>query len=986
MLNVASTHTRPTRKAVRRRRELLAVLRALVLVAGGLGAPALGQGNTVGYILGEVASRSEALPGVSVTARNVDTAMSRTTVTGNDGRYRLSALAVGRYEVTVAIGAGSKPVLVEVNVGEGTVVDIRLDDPASIEEVVVIGEALPPVDVRQSETTTIVTAVDIGRLPIPRDANAVALMAPGAVYGDTAFGTVKTRQHYGTGFGLASLGGASVAENVYYVNGMNVTNFRNGLGGSTVPFEFYDQFQIKTGGYSAEFGRSTGGVVNAVTKRGSNEWKFAVGAAYTPDALRSKAPNVPDPANPGEYDSVYAFDEKDEVDAFVSVRGPLVRDRLFAYAIYNLRDIAENNYTGGSELLKDLDGGGFWGLKIDWLISYSHQLEYTGFSDQRAIARTTFEWDEATNVVGTNLGETSIERGGDNHILKYTGLFGEGLNVSALWGASRYDLTREAPADSTCPAAYDSRAGGLMRLGCWTNLVPSTGRDERRIGRIDIEWSFGRHLLRLGMDREENTSISTRMYSGGEYFRYYAATPGDVLNNGAIVPDGVTELTRYRRFFGGGEFDVITTAFYVEDEWAITDTVTLRIGIRNERFDNRNAQGNTFIKITDQYAPRLGLSWNVSGEGVAKIFANYGRYHLPVASNTNIRLAGSELFTQEWYALDAPIAEDGSTVLTSKIGPTTVYDDGSVDDVRTTIDLDIEPMYQDEFIVGYERQIFGDYIASATYAFRDLRRGIEDITIDEAIGVSGAFHYVLANPGRAVRTFYDVDGDSRLDELNLSAEEIGMPAVKRRYHAATLGLERRWDGVFYAKGLYTWSHSYGNYEGMVRSDNGQDDAGITTQYDFAGLVEGANGNLPNDRRHQLKLWGAWAFAASWQASAAFQYASGRPRNAFGIHPTDPHAAQYGASSFYNQGRFVPRGTLGTTSETFRLDIGLKYTGDLDRGSLTARLDIFNILDRDTETEVDEHADTASGQASPTFGLPTRFQQPRTVRLGIQYEL
>ncbi len=151
-------------------------------------------------------------------------------------------------------------------------------------------------------------------------------------------------------------------------------------------------------------------------------------------------------------------------------------------------------------------------------------------------------------------------------------------------------------------------------------------------------------------------------------------------------------------------------------------------------------------------------------------------------------------------------------------------------------------------------------------------------------------------------------------------------------------------------------------------------------------MEGANGNLPNDRRHQLKLWGAWGFAASWQASAAFQYVSGRPRNAFGIHPTDPYAAQYGAASFYNQGRFVPRGTLGTTSDTFRLDVGLKYASDLGRGTLEARLDIFNVFDGEAETEVDERADTASGQASPTFGLPTRFQQPRTVRLGLQYEL
>ncbi len=344
----------------------------------------------------------------------------------------------------------------------------------------VTAQALPPVDVRQSETTTIVTAMDIGR-----DANAIALMGPGAVYGDIAW----HERH----------------------------QFPKRPGGSTVPFEFYDQFQIKTGGYGAEFGRSTGGVVNAVTKRGTNEWKFSVGASYTPDDLRGKAPNVPDPSNPREYDSVYEFDRKDEFEGFVSARGPVVRDRLFAYAIYNLRDVAEDNYTGGSELLNDIDDGGFWGLKLDWLISYSHQLEYTGFSDQRAIMRTTFEWDEASNVIGTNVGDTLIKRGGGNHILKYTGFFGEGLTVSALWGTSRYDLSREAPADSTCPAAYDSRAGGLMRLGCWTNLVPDTGRDERQVARLDVERCFHRHLLRLGMDREKNKSISTRMYSGGVF-------------------------------------------------------------------------------------------------------------------------------------------------------------------------------------------------------------------------------------------------------------------------------------------------------------------------------------------------------------------------------------------------------------------------------------------------------------------------------------
>ena len=220
---------------------------------------ARGQGNTAGYIVGEVGSGAGPVAGALVTARNVATGLTRTAVSGVRGRYRISALTVGRYAVSAAGGATTgAEVFADVSLGEGTVVNLSADAAGGIEEIVVAGRALSPVDVTQSEIATVITSTDIARLPIPRDPNAVALLAPGAVYGDAAFGVSRSRQHYGTGFGLASLGGASVAENAYYINGMNVTNFRNGLGGSTVPFEFYDQFQIKTGGYSAEFGRSTG--------------------------------------------------------------------------------------------------------------------------------------------------------------------------------------------------------------------------------------------------------------------------------------------------------------------------------------------------------------------------------------------------------------------------------------------------------------------------------------------------------------------------------------------------------------------------------------------------------------------------------------------------------------------------------------------------------------------------------------------------------
>ena len=350
-------------------------------------------------------------------------------------------------------------------------------------------------------------------------------------------------------------------------------------------------------------------------------------------------------------------------------------------------------------------------------------------------------------------------------------------------------------------------------------------------------------------------------------------------------------------------------------------------------------------------------------------------------------MASGTFYGHEWFVLDQSIAEDGSTVLGTRIGEPVVYADGSSPDVRALADRDIKPMAQDEFILGYERKILSDYIFGITFTWRDLVQGIEDITFDEAIGVYGEFNYVLANPGRDLRTFYDVDGDGDLDELRLSAEELGYPPLKRRYKALTLDLQRQWDGVFYARASYTLSRSYGNYEGSVRSDFGEDEAGFTTQFDFTGLVEGADGDLPNDRRHQLKVWAVWEFAERWQASGAFHFSSGRPRNAFGFHPSDPYSWFYGPSSFYQQGTLVPRGSLGTTEDVYRLDLGLKYSADaFAGGKLIVRLDVFNVLDLDAETEVDERADGFGGwRPSSTFGLPVRFQQPRTVRIGLRYE-
>src|SRR5690606_5558628 len=171
-------------------------------------------------------------------------------------------LQVGDYDLQVMRGgqAVGDPVKFSVSLGGTTTVNLGTEGGvANMAAVTVVGErVVNRVDVRSTETATNVTRDEILRLPVDQSLSSVAQLAPGVVSGNSGFGGI-------------SFGGSSIAENSVFINGLNVTDFYRRHGYSTAPFAFYREFQVKTGGYSVEFGRSTGGVINAVTRSGGNE-------------------------------------------------------------------------------------------------------------------------------------------------------------------------------------------------------------------------------------------------------------------------------------------------------------------------------------------------------------------------------------------------------------------------------------------------------------------------------------------------------------------------------------------------------------------------------------------------------------------------------------------------------------------------------------------------------------------------------------------
>src|SRR5690606_26709974 len=385
---MASKHLAKTLK-----RSSLALALGMCFVGG-----AYAQSNAAGAITGR------ADPGDVLTITNPATGFSRTVTVGADGNYRFSALPTGQYQISEN---GGEPRAVRVNVGVAANVDFT-GDATTLGTVTVIGSnTINPIDVSSVESTTILTAEQVARIPVARNATNVALLAPGTVRGDAAFGN------------LASFGGSSVAENAYYVNGFNITNAFNNLAFAQIPFEAIAEQQVKTGGYGAEFGRSTGGVINLITRRGTNDFSAGGAVYWTPSSLAGKTPDIH--LNNGDLLEDNAKDETEQSSVALWAGGPLIRDRLFAWGIaqfaHNRTDAWGDVNAGRNTAARTR--APTWLLKLDWNISENHLLELTSFSDIARTTRTVYRNGEGmldrTGVLGT----VHTEQGGTSHALKY---------------------------------------------------------------------------------------------------------------------------------------------------------------------------------------------------------------------------------------------------------------------------------------------------------------------------------------------------------------------------------------------------------------------------------------------------------------------------------------------------------------------------------------------------------------------------------------
>lgn len=987
---------------------------------------AAAQDYTSGNLTGRVENEAgQPIAGATVTVRSPQGA-ARTATTDANGRYQVTALAVGAYTADVKAADYNGLADQKIAVGPGGSAFTFTLTQGTVAELVVSGTRKTQ-DFARTDTGQVLDVQTLSQqVPIGRSIANVALLTPGVSRPDATIASSSRRNQ-----STLVVGGTSAAESVYYINGLNVTDVRNLLGYADLPFDAIQSIDVKTGGYQAEFGRATGGVVNIITKSGSNEWHGGVTLTWAPDDLREDTPDAFSAGGVGVAGAVTynRLSKLETFDSSIYLGGPLIKDRLFFFGLYNARSTKEhlamtsqgltgdNLYTGVQNNTKSTSPR--WLTKFDLNITDRQRLEATLFSDDADTRQSFLSRDVRSGVTDVGLGYTE-KAGGFNQIYKYTGAFTDWFTLSALFGQSTSNQKDEGPLVDI-PRVRDRRTSTTIFLTEANAAVPlqPLGKDKRTTYRVDADFYaqfYGDHHVRMGYDREELNSTDVHSYNGGYTLDINFRTPPGTT----LAPLAYGQKTV---FGSGGEYDAEQSAAYIQDSWDVTDTLTIQAGLRLDTYDYKNRDGDSYIKLSNQLAPRLGFTWDPKGEGRDKVYGSFGRYYLPIATNTSIREVSGEDFHIEYRAVtvnpDGTIKTDanGVPILGDRLRPDQILALPISPNPKEIVADNINPMFEEEFILGYEHQFEGGFFdgwrAGARFIHRNLKSTIEDTDLGRG-GVLERYcarthdancsadtndlfigSYILLNPGKRADLMLDLvngPGGPNLKPVSLSAEDLKLPKAKRKYDALELTFERPFDGTWSLQGSYVLARSKGNYEGAVKSDVGQADTSITQDFDAWFLANGAYGYLPNDHRHTIKLFGFYQVTEQLRVGANFYAQSGRPYGCIGYDPQDPAAGNTPSSWMCirnGQSVATPRGSEGRTGWVTNTDLSLSYDVVREKdgfGSVTAVVDVFNVFNEHNVTRVVEQGEAGGlpGTVVPTFGKTRSYQAPRSVRFSLRY--
>ncbi len=858
-----------------------------------------------GSIQGVVKDASGAvLPGVTVEARS-KTGVVTTTVSDGQGVYRFPALAPGSYTVLATL-QGFSPAKVEniaLGLGQLLTVNHSLGLGALTESVQVTGES-PIIDVKGNATFATVTKEVIDRIPKGRDFTSVIAMSPGANSENRAGGI--------------SVGGASGSENRFIVDGIDTTNIQNGSSGKTFVYDLMDEVQVKTSGYNAEFPGATGGVVNAVTKSGTNVFRGSAGTYYSNnEGLKGKTrPTirlVPTDTTKAELIRT-PLDDIPDWQPVAEIGGPIYKNKVWFYGAYaptrgetsrtvTFRTPPTNGGSATQTFVQDNPTDRAL-AKGTWKISNAVNTSFT-YAPTRGRQRGTLPGIEPDGTSTSNANTNYAQPGRNDFNDSYSGMLDWVVrpNWYVSFTGGYYATDTETLGNGTAIrhsmdgniSVFPNVPANLIQPSGYTDNPANTRTTRDKLSRalfnVTNTWYVsgkGQHAIkagvryeRIGNDRLSGQVEPTITFHWDQTF----ADANGVESRGTY---GWYQVSN--NVLSTGNIHSNNWGVFIQDGWSPSQRLTINAGVRLESeripFYTPGEETNG-IKFGwgDKVAPRLGFAYDVKGDGKWKAYGSFGRFFDIMKLELPRGSLGGEQWHQYTWTLDtlnwpSVNCQEGPTGCPGRLLETTTLRFGSNEannpetiDIttkyfgkpRNMIQDDIKPTQSQEFTFGLDHELNARSSVGVRYVHNWITRAIEDFGWNEG----GTEFYFIGNPG-----FGDI---GRLDFLwgpgklyqPINGKTFPQVKPKRVYDAVEFTYTKRFANRWYGQAVYTWSRLYGNYPGLASSDEASTTTGnarlspnVNRLYDGPWLMYDTHGNpvlgkLNTDRPNFLKLQGSY---------------------------------------------------------------------------------------------------------------------------------